>query len=151
SARARRPARTAGARRWRQRRRQHGCRADTHGWLLHSELGWRGLALRRSPQPFPDRLPRRTKTRSVCSGGDPAADAARTGGTMSPGVGEEVGLTARTVVEALKTTPAILALVIFNLLFLGTVVYVQHTNGERWEKIATMMLEQCGPRRGENQ
>jgi len=58
-------------------------------------------------------------------------------------VSEEAGKTARTVVEALKSTPAILALVIFNLLFLGAVVYIQHANGERWQTLLELTLKQC--------
>ena len=65
---------------------------------------------------------------------------------MSPGVSHEAGETARTVVEALKSTPAILALVLFNLFFMGAVVYIQHTNGGRWQELLTTMLQQCGPR-----
>jgi len=57
--------------------------------------------------------------------------------------GEQVGKVAVTAVEALKGTPAVLALVIFNLLFFGVVVYVQYTNGERWEKLFELMLKQC--------
>jgi len=64
---------------------------------------------------------------------------------LNPGVGQEAGQTARTVVEALKSTPALLALVIFNVLFMGMVVYIQHTNGERWQTLLTTMLQQCGP------
>jgi len=65
---------------------------------------------------------------------------------MNPGVGHEAGETARTVVEALKTTPAILALVIFNLLFMAFVAYVQHTNGQRWQTLLTTTLQQCSPK-----
>ena len=66
---------------------------------------------------------------------------------MSPGgVSEQAGETARTVVEALKTTPAVLALVIFNLLFLASVVYIQHTNGERWQALFELTLKQCSPK-----
>jgi len=60
-------------------------------------------------------------------------------------VSHEAGETARTIVAALKTTPGILALVIFNLFFMGVVVYVQHTNGERWERLTEMILKQCSP------
>jgi len=63
---------------------------------------------------------------------------------MSSGIGHEAGETARTVVEAMKSTPAILALVIFNLLFMGAVVYIQHTNGERWHELMQQTLQQCG-------
>jgi len=65
---------------------------------------------------------------------------------MNSGVGHEAGETARTVVEALKSTPAILALVIFNLLFMGMVVYIQHTNGERWQELLRATLQQCAPK-----
>jgi len=65
---------------------------------------------------------------------------------MNPNVGHEAGETARTVVEALKSTPAILALVIFNLLFMGMVAYIQHTNGERWQTLFETTLKQCAPK-----
>jgi len=65
---------------------------------------------------------------------------------MTPSVGHEAGETARTVVEALKSTPAMLALVIFNLLFLGMVTYIQHSNGERWQALLETTLKQCGPK-----
>jgi len=67
--------------------------------------------------------------------------------TMNPGtISEEAGETARTVVTALKSTPAILALVIFNLLFMGAVIYIQHTNGARWAELFELMLKQCSPK-----
>jgi len=56
---------------------------------------------------------------------------------------DQVGKVATAAVDALKGTPAVLALVIFNLLFFGVVVYVQYTNGERWEKLFELMLKQC--------
>jgi len=65
---------------------------------------------------------------------------------MSPGVGHEAGETARTVVEALKTTPMALALVVFNLAFIGLIGYLQHTNGERWQELLKTTLQQCGPK-----
>ena len=61
-----------------------------------------------------------------------------------PDISHEAGETARTVVEALKTTPAILALVIFNLVFMGIVAYIQHTNGARWENLFELTLKHCG-------
>jgi len=62
---------------------------------------------------------------------------------MSPDIAHEAGETARTVVAALKTTPAILALVIFNLVFMGIVVYVQKSNADRWQALMTLTLKQC--------
>jgi len=60
-------------------------------------------------------------------------------------VSEEAGKTARTVVEALKTTPAILALVVFNIMFMGAVIYIQQTNGSRWQHLVELTLKQCRP------
>ena len=65
---------------------------------------------------------------------------------MNSGVGHEAGETARTVVEALKSTPAILALVVFNLLFIGVVAWTQHSNGERWQALLETTLKQCAPK-----
>jgi hypothetical protein len=58
-------------------------------------------------------------------------------------VTEEAAKVATTTIEALKQTPAILALVIFNLLFMGSVVYIQHSNGERWGTLLELTLKQC--------
>jgi hypothetical protein len=57
--------------------------------------------------------------------------------------GEEVAKIAATTVEALKSTPAILALVIFNLLFMGAVVYIQKSNSDRWQTIVELVVKQC--------
>jgi len=62
-----------------------------------------------------------------------------------PPIGEEAGKTARSVVEAFKGTPGILALVLFNALFMAMVIYIQHSNGERWQTLLEAMLKQCGP------
>jgi len=62
---------------------------------------------------------------------------------MNPGPVEEVGETARTVVTALKSTPAILAVVIFNIMFMGAVIYIQHTNGARWKELLETTLQVC--------
>jgi len=35
-------------------------------------------------------------------------------------------------------------LVIFNLLFLGVVTYIQHENGKRWHSIFELIVKQCG-------
>jgi len=61
-----------------------------------------------------------------------------------PGASEEVAKVAATTVEALKSTPAILALVLFNLAFMGVVTYIQWSNGARWERVIELVLKQCG-------
>jgi len=63
---------------------------------------------------------------------------------MSPGGPvEEAGDTARTIVTALKSTPAILALVLFNLSFMGIVAWIQKSNGDRWQTLLELTLKQC--------
>ena len=62
---------------------------------------------------------------------------------MNPGVTDEAGKTARMVVDALKSAPAVLALVVFNVLFIGMIVWVQHQNGQRWERLMTETLKNC--------
>ena len=58
-------------------------------------------------------------------------------------VTDEAGKTARGVIDALKTTPMILALVLFNLAFIGLIGWVQHQNGQRWERLMTETLKNC--------
>jgi hypothetical protein len=49
------------------------------------------------------------------------------------GISEEASKIAATTVEALKQTPMTLALVIFNVLFIGAMVYVSIKTSERWD------------------
>jgi hypothetical protein len=56
---------------------------------------------------------------------------------MNPGITEEAGLTARTLVEAFKSTPAMLAIVVFNIVFMGVVAYSSYNNHARWENEST--------------
>ncbi|HEY1249061.1 MAG TPA: hypothetical protein VGE97_08750 [Nitrososphaera sp.] len=51
---------------------------------------------------------------------------------MNPGIGEEVGKVASGTVDALKQTPIVLALVIFNVLFMILSGYVSLRISERW-------------------
>ena len=62
---------------------------------------------------------------------------------MNP-IGDEAGKTARTLIDALKTTPAMLAMVLFNLAFIASIVWIQHQNGQRWERLLTETLKSCG-------
>ena len=62
---------------------------------------------------------------------------------MNPGVTDEAGKTARSVVDALKSTPGFLALVLFNLAFIGLIAWIQHQNGQRWERLMTETLQNC--------
>jgi hypothetical protein len=47
---------------------------------------------------------------------------------------EQAGKAAVATVDALKSTPAVLALVLFNVLFMTLAVYAQLQSGERWDR-----------------
>lgn len=52
---------------------------------------------------------------------------------MNPGVTEEVAKVATTTVEALKQTPLVLSLVVFNVVFMLMVGYLSIKTGSRSE------------------
>ena len=62
---------------------------------------------------------------------------------MNPGAVGETGKTARSIIDALKSTPGVLALVLFNIAFIGLIGWVQHQNGQRWERLMTETLKGC--------
>lgn len=74
---------------------------------------------------------------------------------MSPGGPvEEAGQTARTLVSSLATTPVVLALVVFNLFYIGLTTWLQTKQGERftenqaiWERMTEKALVACQDRR----
>ena len=59
------------------------------------------------------------------------------------GVSEEASKTAATVVEALKSTPMLMALVIFNVLFMLQTGWAVHEGGQRWERLLASLIEHC--------
>ena len=66
------------------------------------------------------------------------------------GVTDEAGQTARTLVSSLATTPMILALVVFNLLYIALTTYLQIKQGERftesqalWERMVVKAMDYC--------
>lgn len=62
----------------------------------------------------------------------------------SGGVTEEAGGTARTLISSLATTPMILALVVFNLFYIGMTTGLQFKQAERFvdnQKIWEQMVE----------
>ena len=69
---------------------------------------------------------------------------------MTPGVTEETGKTVRTIVESLKSTPGVLAIVLFNLAFIGLIAWIQHQNGQRWERLMTETLHSCAQEQSKN-
>jgi len=64
---------------------------------------------------------------------------------MNPGASEEFGKAAVSTVDALKSTPVILGVLIFNLGMMAFVGYLEHTNGERWERTVERAINYCQP------
>ena len=69
---------------------------------------------------------------------------------MAPGVSEEAGGTARTLITSLSSTPVILALVVFNLFYIASSVWLQIKQGERftenqaqWERMVEKAMTFC--------
>jgi hypothetical protein len=60
---------------------------------------------------------------------------------MNPGLSEEAGKTARSVVDALKSEPLSLALVVMNVLLLALFFYVIKTSTDVRHRDADRMLE----------
>jgi hypothetical protein len=59
---------------------------------------------------------------------------------MNPGVGEEAGSTARTLIEAMKSQPALLAMIIANIALLVFMFYALHGAAEYRDKLTSQVL-----------
>ena len=66
---------------------------------------------------------------------------------MNPGAAEEIGSTVRSVFDALKATPVVLAILLFNLVLLGGLIIGTHYAAERWERLVETVLKTCAPER----
>jgi hypothetical protein len=62
---------------------------------------------------------------------------------MSTGPAEQAGKTAQSAIEALKSTPAVLAIVIFNVLFMGLSAWVTYESGNRYERLIETAFKYC--------
>jgi hypothetical protein len=69
---------------------------------------------------------------------------------MSPGVTEEAGSTSRALITSLASTPMILALVVFNLFYIGMTTWLQIKQAERftdnqktWETLVEKAMALC--------
>jgi ABC-type sulfate transport system permease component len=60
---------------------------------------------------------------------------------MNPG---PISDTTKTAIEALKTSPAILALLLFNLAFIGLLAWVISSERSQWSKLAELLVQTCG-------
>lgn len=63
---------------------------------------------------------------------------------MNPGPVEEAGKVAATTVEALKQTPLMLALVIFNIIFIVGVYFSNVSERASQEKITALLIQEHG-------
>jgi hypothetical protein len=59
------------------------------------------------------------------------------------GTPEEVGRVAGTLVDALKTSPLVLALVVFNILYIAFTTYLITVQGSRAERLIDKALHVC--------
>jgi len=66
-------------------------------------------------------------------------------GAVNPGAVEEAGKAVTSTVDALRSTPVILGVLIFNLGFMAFVAYFEHTNGERWARTVQQTIHYCVP------
>lgn len=62
---------------------------------------------------------------------------------MNSGITEQAGKTAQATISALSSTPLVLSLVIFNILFMGLIAWSTHESGARWERMMQKALETC--------
>jgi hypothetical protein len=69
---------------------------------------------------------------------------------MNPGPTEEAGSTARTLITSLATTPMVLALVVFNIFYIGFSTWQAIKQGERftenqaqWERMVEKAMAYC--------
>ena len=59
------------------------------------------------------------------------------------GATEEVGKTAQSAIDALKSTPVILAILVFNICWMGIVGWSTHEQGQRWERMVDLAFKVC--------
>lgn len=64
---------------------------------------------------------------------------------MNPGPVEEAGKAVGAGIDALKSTPVILAVLVFNLALMAMIAFSTHENGNRWERMLQLVVEHCRP------
>jgi hypothetical protein len=70
---------------------------------------------------------------------------------MNPGPVEEVGQTARTLIQRLGDNPFTLALVVFNMFFIVATFFISKDTRQTNQEILQDVLKQCGPKQGGGQ
>ena len=62
---------------------------------------------------------------------------------MNPGPIDTVGETAKSAVEAMKSQPMVLALLIFNLMFIGLLAWTTTAERRQWSEVVRLVIERC--------
>lgn len=64
---------------------------------------------------------------------------------MNPGPVEEAGQATRSAIDALKSTPVALAVLIFNIAWMVVIGWTTHESGARWERTIERTIKYCIP------
>jgi hypothetical protein len=69
---------------------------------------------------------------------------------MNAGITEEAGSTARTLISSLTSVPAVLAILVFNILYIGLTTYLQIKQSDRftenqhiWQQMTEKAMSVC--------
>ena len=62
---------------------------------------------------------------------------------MNPGLVEEIGSTARSLITGLSSAPMVLAGLVFHIIYMVGTFYTMHQAAERWEKLVEITLRAC--------
>jgi hypothetical protein len=57
---------------------------------------------------------------------------------------EEVTKAAGSALDALKSTPVIMALILLNVIYVGMTLYIVKVSGERWTTMIEHVFQACG-------
>jgi len=58
---------------------------------------------------------------------------------------DEVGKAASATVDALKSTPMILGILLFNLLFMGLIAFITYSHGQHNKEVFESVMKYCVP------
>lgn len=61
---------------------------------------------------------------------------------MNPGPIDE---TAKSTIEALKASPMVLALLVFNIVFIAMLAYLTASERSEWSRIVELLAKACRP------
>jgi hypothetical protein len=61
---------------------------------------------------------------------------------MSPG---PISDTTRSAIDALRTSPMVLALLLFNLVFIAMLAYITTSERSQWARVVELLAQACRP------